>query len=278
MKQNFLLRKIMLSIKKIFMNKKKLPKKTIFLHIPKTAGQSIRAEFIKEIGNGVVSDIQTYDQAESSCFEEVNKYDFYSGHIDFEDLNRKFSSYETFVFTILRDPKERIASFYLYLKKEAELLNPDELNLSSNTGKKNLLENSIEEYFFSSDASFKKFIDDMYMNFYVRYFCQKTYRSNPNSDGQVVSLEKALNEIENLDLIGFIDNLDFVSKRIKGELGVDIDLKKRKINANKMIDTKWNIFRKMCDEENKTLTTRIQSYFLEEDLLFYNKLKVKYEN
>ena len=147
------------------MNKKKLPKKTIFLHIPKTAGQSIRAEFIKEIGNGVVSNIQTYDQAENSCFEEVNKYDFYSGHIDFEDLNRKFSSYETFVFTILRDPKERIASFYLYLKKEAELLNPDELNLSSNTGKKNLLEKSIEFLKLKNNRKLKTIIENIFKKF-----------------------------------------------------------------------------------------------------------------
>lgn len=258
------------------MFKKKLQKKTIFLHIPKTAGQSIRAEFIREIGKGSVSNIQTYNEATSSCFEDVKKYDFFSGHIDFDDMNDKFAGYNTYCFTVLREPRERIASFYLYLKKEALLLNTDELALPQNTGKRKILSCSIEDYFFSKDPGFKKFIDDMYKNFYVRYFCEKTYRSNNKLASYDV--DKSISGLKKLDLVGFMDNLEIFSKKLNSDLGINIDLKKRKINTNIMRNTKWHIFNELCENESPDLSKKIVSYYLEEDQKFYKQARSYYEN
>lgn len=101
-------------------------------------------------------------------------YRLYSGHIDWVELETLPS--DRFVFSVLRDPKERIASFYFFLLKEARALSAGELGLSANYGKRQILEMSVGDYFFGGDAAWQNFVRDFYDNFYCSYFATRKMR------------------------------------------------------------------------------------------------------
>jgi LPS sulfotransferase NodH len=246
-----------------------LKKKLIFLHIPKTAGQSIRFQIESQLDKNKISPIQSYEQNLNSNFIDVDKYDYYGGHINFFDLHLKFNNYEKFVFTILREPKDRLASFYFYLKKEALKIDQNDLNLKKNTGAKIILSFNIENYFYNSIPNYKRFISDMYKNFYVRFFSTKVYRTENHNVG---SLELALQNILNLDFIGFIDRLDILSDILFTEFKLKIDTNKF-INVNNTSLNKITLFQEQCDKENKNLYKSIINDYLSEDLIFYEKIR-----
>ena len=146
----------------------------VFLHIPKTAGQTIHNELARAVGRQGVSPIRVHTQALSPKAQLPAGYRLYSGHIDWEALDQ--IPKPRFVFSILRDPRERIASFYFYLLKEAKALTPTELQLPQNAGKRAVLERSADDYFFGGNEAWQNFIFDHYDNFYCSYFGSKRIR------------------------------------------------------------------------------------------------------
>lgn len=146
----------------------------VFLHIPKTAGQTIHNQLVKLVGGPqFVSPIRVHTQASESQ-QLAPGYRLYSGHIDWTSIDTLPK--DRFVFTVLRDPKERIASFYFYLRKEAQRLDPEELKRPENLGKKKILEESADDYFFGGNPAWRDFILDHYDNFYCHYFASRRMR------------------------------------------------------------------------------------------------------
>lgn len=145
----------------------------VFLHIPKTAGQSIVQELRRVFGGSNMSPVRTHTQAKKDAQLPAG-YRVYAGHIDWVDLegleDKRFS------FSVLRNPRERIASFYFYLKREAEMLSAEQLALNENTGKRNILTMSADEYFFGGQRPWQIFIHDHYDNFYTTYFATRRIR------------------------------------------------------------------------------------------------------
>lgn len=152
------------------------PDTIVFLHIPKTAGQTIHNALVGVVGGPAhVSPVRTHTQATPET-QFPPGYRLYSGHIDWialADVPRP-----RFVFTVLRDPRERIASFYFYLLKEARALSPEALARPENTGKRKLLEMSVDDYFLGGDAAWQGFIRDHYDNFYCSYFATGRMRGH----------------------------------------------------------------------------------------------------
>lgn len=144
----------------------------VFLHVPKTAGQTIHNEIAGQLPEGAVSPVRVHPQSESGQ-QYPEGYSFYSGHLDWPEPNR-FD--DAFMFTILRDPRERIASFYFYLLKEAEKLPGTELAKPQHTGKRMVLTHSADEYFFGGSKMWQLFIRDHYDNVYCRYFASGKLR------------------------------------------------------------------------------------------------------
>lgn len=145
----------------------------VFLHIPKTAGQTVHNAIASKFKPDDISPIRVHTQARGGR-QMPPGYKFYSGHLDWTELTELPS--RRFTFTILRDPKERIASFYFYLLKEADSLSVEELQKQENIGKRRALEWSADDYFFGGDGSWKSFILDHYDNFYCSYFATRKMR------------------------------------------------------------------------------------------------------
>jgi len=147
----------------------------VFLHIPKTAGQTIHAELTRIAGAEAVSPVRVHTQARTDADQLPPGYSVYSGHIDWTALTGLPA--DRFTFSVLRDPRERIASFYFYLLKEARAQSPEELEKPHRAGMKRILSVSATEYFCGGDRPWQVFVHDHYDNFYTRYFAARKMRA-----------------------------------------------------------------------------------------------------
>lgn len=146
----------------------------VFLHIPKTAGQTIHHALAAAVGgDSHVSPVRLQSQAEGGVYMPAG-YRLYSGHIDWVELETLPP--DRFVFSVLRDPKERVASFYFFLLKEARAMSAETLDKPENFGKRQILEMSADEYFFDGDPAWQNFVRDFYDNFYCSYFATRKMR------------------------------------------------------------------------------------------------------
>lgn len=146
----------------------------VFLHIPKTAGQTIHSELARMVGAGAVSPVRIHSQAPGGDGQFPPGYRLYSGHIDWDRLEALPE--DRFVFTVLRDPRERLASFYFYLLKEARALPAQALSAPERRGMAEILTRPAAQYFFGGNAGWRRFIRDHYDNFYTRYFATRQMR------------------------------------------------------------------------------------------------------
>ncbi|TNF60308.1 MAG: hypothetical protein EP307_08830, partial [Rhodobacteraceae bacterium] len=151
-------------------------KPVVFLHVPKTAGQTIHSELVRLVGGpAFVSPVRVHTQAAETA-QMPTGYRLYSGHIDWIGLD--LLPRHSFVFSVLRDPRERIASFYFYLLREARAMDRATLDLPQNLGKRMILDRSADDYFFGGDDDWQRFVLDHYDNFYCSYFATRRMRGH----------------------------------------------------------------------------------------------------
>ena len=143
----------------------------VFLHIPKTAGQTVHNSLSRVVKTRRVSPVRVHTQTHCAKDQYPPGYSLYSGHLDWVDIGHLPAA--RFVFTVLRDPGERIASFYFYLQREAADLDGDALNLPQNIGLKRALDWSPDDYFFGGDDAWQIFVRSHYDNFYSTYFATR---------------------------------------------------------------------------------------------------------
>jgi hypothetical protein len=77
---------------------------------------------------------------------------------------------------VLRDPFERIASFYFFLKRQAEGLSEEELARPRRVGMRRILTSTVDDYFCGGPSSWRQFILDHYHSPYCAYLATKTLR------------------------------------------------------------------------------------------------------
>lgn len=203
----------------------------VFLHIPKTAGQSVHRGMVEAIGEAAVSPVRVHSQAEPGAAQFPPGYRLYSGHIDWDALDTLPP--DRFVFSVLRDPLERIASFYFYLRSQAATLDAAELARPERTGMRRILECSAEEYFFGGDAGWQRFVRDHYDNNYCAYFATRKLRGRAALDGlpEAEILARALAGAQGIDRVYGIDELDALEADLARVLGRRPRISGRVVNA-----------------------------------------------
>ena len=213
----------------------------VFLHIPKTAGQTIHNALAAMVGKRHVSPIRTHTQAPGAAPQMPAGYALYSGHIDWTELETLPRG--RFTFTVLRDPRERIASFYFFLLKEAEALDRDALERPENHGKKLILQRSAEDYFFGGPAGFNAFILDHYDNFYVSYLATRKMRGRSELRDLAASdrIARARANTAKIDRIYPISGLGRLEADVAARFGGEISVTKTYVNAGPMAreESRW---------------------------------------
>lgn len=202
----------------------------VFLHIPKTAGQTIHKELARLVGEAEVSPVRVHAQARPDAQMPAG-YRLYSGHIDWVDLEALPE--DRFVFTVLRDPFERIASFYLYLLRQAEALDAAELEKPHRTGMRMIRTRSADDYFFGGDAGWQNFILDHYDNFYTGYFATRRMRAGRAYRGidPETRLARAVAGAGAIDRIYPVSGLDRFEAEIAARTGETVRVTDSYVNA-----------------------------------------------
>lgn len=196
----------------------------VFLHIPKTAGQTIHNALTGLVGPDRVSPVRVHSQVGEGASQMPSGYSLYSGHLDWTDLESLPE--RRFVFTVLRDPRERIASFYFYLLKEAAALNQQALERPENKGKRAILTRSAEDYFFAGTPAWRHFVRDHYDNFYCSYLATRKVRGwlEIQSLRRAEKLVAALDNAARINRIYTTRNLGALETDIANRYGTKISV------------------------------------------------------
>lgn len=199
----------------------------VFLHIPKTAGQSVHNALAAAVGAHEVSPIRVHTQVSAGMSQFPKGFRLYSGHLDWDDLESVPNP--RFVFSILRDPRERIASFYFYLLEDAKQLSREELQKPQNIGKKAILTLSADDYFFGGSSAWQAFILDHYDNFYCRYFGSRKIRAGEAFSNYRArrKLRLALAGLNEVDWVYSIERLDHLESDLKALFDFEVNLADR---------------------------------------------------
>lgn len=234
--------------------------KIVFLHIPKTAGQTIHSELVRLIGEDAVSPIRVHTQADSAAGQLPPGYRLYSGHIDWLALDTVPDP--KFVFTVLRDPFERIASFYFFLKRQAEGLSAEELARPRRVGMRRILNSSVDDYFCGGPPSWRRFIRDHYHSPYCAYLATKTLRGHskiaecpPNE-----MIDRAETAAKSLGGVYSVNALSALERDIEVVLGERPQLQGRYMNAapKEHIGSRWRQLEAII--EKKETLAELQSF------------------
>ncbi len=237
-------------------------RKIVFLHIPKTAGQAIHAELERLVGRDKVSPVRVHTQVAKTEPQMPAGYDLYSGHIDWTDLETVPEP--RFVFTVLRDPLERIASFYFYLKRQAAALDPEELKLPHRTGMRMVVENDAAGYFMSGNAGWQRFVEDHYRATYCAYLVSRKMRGWSEVKSMPVDelVARAIEAAGRLDAVYSTEELDRFETDIEAQFGTPISVTARFVNAapEARTESRWQKLEAVLEDPAAILRLRQFAY------------------
>jgi hypothetical protein len=202
----------------------------VFLHIPRATGQAIHRELARVVGEDGVSPIRTHTQAGPGAAQLPPRYRLYSGHLDWLELDALPAR---FAFTVLRDPFERIASFYFYLLDQAERLAPEALARPEHTGERMILTHGADDYFFGGDAAWQAFVRDHYDNFYTSYLATRRMRGREELAGLRPhdKMSRALEGAARLDRVYATTRLEALEADIAALTGQQVSLVGHYVNV-----------------------------------------------
>lgn len=195
----------------------------VFLHVPKTAGQTIHHALTHAVGGPThVSPVRVHKHGMNFEDQFPPGFRLYSGHIDWLGVGNVQP--HPFVFTVLRDPRERIASFYFFLLKEAREMDPMVRMRPDQLGKRQIFELSADDYFTGGDARWQSFVRNYYDNFYCTYFSTRLMRGygKAHKMTEATLLEAAETGLKAIDRVYHTDNLAALEKDIADRYGADI--------------------------------------------------------
>ncbi len=196
-------------------------KKIFFLHLPKTAGQSIHAALSDAFGNDAICPARVNKQVVLMSVSELNRYRVFSGHLDWSLLDCVRG--ERFTFTILRKPVDRILSFYFYLRKSATKLSKEELSSPEQQGIKAALDLPPHQYFTGGKPKIRSFLNEHYDNFYTYYFAGRRFSGRSDlhrhlKNGKITRedlIELAVKNMQKLDAVYSVNKIDKVFDDIR---------------------------------------------------------------
>jgi hypothetical protein len=203
----------------------------VFLHLPKTAGQTIHNALCRALAGAPVSPVRVHAQAPSGAAQFPPGHALYSGHLDWDGLGAVPKG--RFAFTVLREPHERIASFYLFLRRDAAALDPAALAAPENIGRRRAMEWTADEYFFGGNAEWQGFVRDHFDNFYCGYFGSRRFRGGAaiRALPMAEAVMRARHGLAELDGVFDCANLGPLEEAVHDRYGLGLRLRDRFDNA-----------------------------------------------
>jgi len=195
------------------------PRVVVFLHIPKTAGSSVTRYMMACLGSrhsGHAARLKYQNDFE----EQIEKVDFdricfYSGHFGWQQAN-VIADEDRFLFTFLREPRERLLSWCLYLIGTTIKWQ----RIAGRDGPADLFENSDNSVCMLDNLMVRQLAGDM--------------REVPSTERRWSALlEQAKDNLDRFDYIGFQENFDHDFARVTRMIGLPPVSEPPRINVTK---------------------------------------------
>jgi hypothetical protein len=192
------------------MSDKKIPSrlKVKFLHIPKTAGTSIRFFLSRFFLARHICPAVNYNQFQALSIEQLRSFRMFSGHFPWSALDKIEGP--SFTFCVLRQPVARIISFYFFLRAVAARSDPLTLATPQMRGIDAAITLSPDAFFCDGGApDLRRHIDDLFYNFYTFYFAGRSFNARGRLQAKGISDQEVLAKAHrNLDLLDGLYSTD----------------------------------------------------------------------
>lgn len=141
----------------------------IFLHLPKTGGQTIHHAVGRHVGGVNISPYRLQSQVKDGETFPPD-YRFHSGHLDWHRLQHVEG--EPFSFMVLRDPRERLGSFFFFMREEARKARDTSGDDALSPVQRCLL-GGASALFYSQDAQIQTVVRERWSNLTLTYLALK---------------------------------------------------------------------------------------------------------
>jgi hypothetical protein len=218
--------------------------KIVFLHIPKTAGQSVHTFLTRYFPKEEICPARENFQLLPISLPRRRMYRLFSGHLDWAQLDG--IGYPRFIFTVLREPTERLLSFYFFLRQKAATIDPKILTRPEHAGLRAAITLAPDEYFCGAPPQIRTFIDGLYDNFYSYYFAGRTFDAWAKLNGVTKRhdskfsttdlVDMAIENLNCLDRVYTVETLNELERDIEMVLGskrIGRSLTKLRVNVGK---------------------------------------------
>lgn len=189
-----------------------------FLHVPKTAGMSIRSFLQRFFLSRHICPATDNVEFLALSPEQRRSYRLFAGHFDWAHLDQIEG--ECFTFSILRRPQDRLVSYYFYLRAEGARLDGRSLALDKNRGPHAALTLPPDAFFCDGGTrEVRKHLDAHFDNFYAYYFAEKSFDARRRVQvGRSISeaelLAKANRNLDALDGLYSMDDLSALERDV----------------------------------------------------------------
>lgn len=146
-------------------------KPIVFLHLPKTAGQSVRQFLCDAFPRRSMFPGQMDQHLALFSRADLRQYDMFAGHFSWSLLD--VLGEDALLLTVLRDPVERILSFFRFLRRQGLALSEAQKNDPNMLGLAKAAELSFEEYIDNPDPTIRSFVLSYFDNYYLYYFATR---------------------------------------------------------------------------------------------------------
>ena len=222
----------------------------VFLHLPKTAGQSIRMLLRRSFPKRLMFPGQVDGHLPTYSRSDLRSYSLFAGHFSWALLDCLGD--DALFFTVLREPASRIISFYTFLRRQAEAMSPSQLQLPQNQGIAAALR-PLEDYLSpKDDPHLASFILSQFDNYYLYYFATRMCSGrglvrdlHPPSDYFVTEqvLSSALRNLQSVQICDFcsLDKVTAILEKEEGYVPCHLPNVNRDPSGRSLTDVSHNI-------------------------------------
>lgn len=193
-----------------------------FLHIPKTAGTSVRSFLSRFFAARHICPAVDQRQFRDIPPERLRSFRMFSGHFHWHALDQIEGP--SFTFSVLRQPVARIVSFYFFLRAVAARSDPAKLSDPRMQGIHAAFTLPPDAFFCDGGSpEVRTHIDDLFDNFYTFYFAGRAFNARRRLQKKNIPesriLAAAQRNLDRLDGLYSTDDLASLQKDIIASFG-----------------------------------------------------------
>ncbi len=190
-----------------------LPRPVVFLHIAKTAGTSIVHFFQQRLAADQIcshGDFLRFPKDRASFESQLRRYQFVSGHFGYSDVASLLE--ESYAFTFLRDPVDRVLSLYKFCMHADMQKQFAVARAARDLG--------LEAFLTSTRPEVSEMLDNQQTWQLARMYWHKDRQALAGiSDEELLAM--ATTHLEEFDHVGLTESFDSDFRRILSDLDID---------------------------------------------------------